>query len=146
MFLYLFIYLFCCVSPTAEEFCVVGGVCARTTKLLRVRVFSSPRLCAFSSARSFCTELTLLYLFFFCQSTLLCRGINRVSGRKPPAEAVCSERSVAGQDGHCEVSGRSHSSLLCAPTFTLQQQLPRSVCAGSFGIFDIFRIFPPSLC
>lgn len=78
--IYLFIYLFCCVSPTAEEFCVVGGVCARTTKLLRVRVFSSPRLCAFSSARSFCTELTLLYLFFsvklhcFAEESLGFRG------------------------------------------------------------------------
>lgn len=74
---------FFCVSPTAEEFCVVGGVCARATKLLRVRVFSSPRLCAFSSARSFCPEVTLLSLFFSCQTTLFCQGIAGVSGRNP---------------------------------------------------------------
>lgn len=60
-------------SPTAEEFCAVGGVCARATKLLRVRVFSSPRLCAFSSARPFCAELTLLYSLFLFFSVKLRR-------------------------------------------------------------------------
>lgn len=57
------------------------------------------------------------------QTTPFCPGIALVSGRSPPAEAACSDGASAGPDGHCEVSVRSHSSLLCAPTFTLQQLL-----------------------
>lgn len=150
--------LFCCVSPTAQEFCVEGGVCARATKLLRVRVFSSPRLCAFSSARSFWPELTLLCCFFFSscpptpphptsQTTRFCPGIARVSGRSPPAEAVSSERSVGGAGrplwGECPLA---RSLLCCVHQLSRCSSCSAPRCSGSFGIFDIFRIFPPSLC
>lgn len=85
---------FFCVSPTAEEFCVVGGVCARATKLLRVRVFSSPRLCAFSSARSFCPEVTLLSLFFFLSNYTVLPRNRRGFGQKPLRQKRCAVSAV----------------------------------------------------
>lgn len=119
-----------------------------TTKLLRVRVFSTPRLCAFSSARWFHTELILGIPPFSVKHAIFCRGNTRHSERNPAVETKAhGEECVAltaGQGSHCEVSALSDTSLLCATTFMLQQLL-RFVCAWKF--WDIWHIshFPAAV-
>lgn len=130
----------------------MGGVYTGTHKTFACARVPSPRLCAFSSARWFHTKLILGIPPFSVKHDYFYRETTRDTQSKSALEApVCGEECVpvaAGQQSHCKVSALSDTSLLCAATFTLllRQLLRCFVCAGSFGIFYIFRIFPLPLC
>lgn len=120
------------------------------TKLLRVRVFSRhasvrsrPRVDFIPNSYLAFRRFSVKHGYFYFLSRKKSRFTKQFCFIKPKCEqkSVClKQRSRAV---FCKVSALSHTSLLCAATFTpLLQQLLRFVSAWSFGIFDIFRIFP----
>lgn len=133
-------YIFPPLLPSQESY-VMGGVCVGSHKTFTCVRVSTPRLCAFSSARRFHTW----HSAFFCQTRLfLPRNYTRFRKENCGKTKIEAEQPVpvrAAQESHCKVRALPGTSLLCAATFMLLQLLC-FVSAWSFGIFDIFRIFP----
>lgn len=133
-----------------EEFAFLSGP---TKTFACARVFSTPRLCSvrFPPRVDIIPSSYLAFRLFFCQtrSFFLAEERHDIFEAKATLVAGVSGEEWAAvtavQESHCEVSALSDTSLLCAATF-VPQQLLRFVCAWSFGIFDIFRIFPLPLC
>lgn len=141
------------LSPSGAAWCRGRSLrfCRDPQKLLRVRVCfrrHASALCVFLRALISYQAHTWHSAFFFLSNTLVFlkpRKDTISSKQKLPLVAGVSGEEWAAvtavQESHCEVSALSDTSLLCAATF-VPQQLLRFVCAWSFGIFDIFRIFP----
>lgn len=119
------------------------------------RVFVATPLCVFLRAFVLTRTHTFVFPFFFCPPTptpphqpnypVLPRNRSRF-GEKPPGRSGV-QRAERRRGRTAIVRWVSaHTLLCCVHQLSRCSSCSAPRCSGSFGIFDIFRIFPPSLC